>query len=95
MTELPNFIDIYTYAPDPDYGNGEPVDPIGEFVNGVLVRTNFEGNPSFEWLGQEWYYPSMYTSLSSAWSVTGNTSLYVEPSNGFGARRWHTDPFGF
>ena len=95
MTELPNFIDVYTYAPDPDYSSGEPLDPIGEFVNGVLVRTNFDGNPSFDHMDSSWWTPSLYTHISEDWSVTGNTSLYVEPSEGFGFRRWHNDPFGF
>lgn len=94
MTELPNFIDVYTYAPDPDYEDGTPTNYYAEFINGELVRTNHINNPSFDHIPTYWT-PPLYTQISEDWSVTGNTSLYVEPSEGFGFRQWGYDPFGF
>ena len=93
MTELPDFIDVYTYAVDPDHDNGEPIDAISEYINGQLIRTNHAGNPSFDHIPTYWT-PPLYTQISEDWSVTGNTSLHVEPSEGFGFRRWHNDPVG-
>ena len=95
MTELPNFIDTYTYAVDPDDDNGSPIDYVSEYINGQLIRTNLDDNPSFDHIDSTWWTPPRYSHISEDWSVTGNTSLYVEPSEGFGFRQWHNDPFGF
>ena len=95
MTELPNFIDVYTYAVDPNHYDGTPIDYVSEYINGQRIRTNHDANPSFDHMDGEWWAPPRYTHISEDWSLTGNTSLYVEPSEGFGRRRWHNDPFGF
>ena len=95
MTELPDFIDVYTYAVDPDHDNGQPIDYVSEYINGQRIRTNHDENPSFNHMDGQWWTPPLYTHISEDWSLTGNTSLYVEPSEGFGFRRWHNDPFGF